>query len=42
MRNAHTIFVGKPERKKPVGKLRNRWDDNIKIDVKEMEYGGVD
>jgi hypothetical protein len=34
-RNAHRILVGTPERKKPLGKTRSRWVDNIKKDHKE-------
>jgi hypothetical protein len=32
-RNAYRILVGKPEGKRPLGRLRRRWVDNIKIDV---------
>jgi hypothetical protein len=34
-RNAYTISVGKPEGKKPLGKPRRRWEDNIKMDLRE-------
>jgi hypothetical protein len=37
MRNVHKFVVGKPEGKVPLGRLRRRWKDNIKMDVKEME-----
>jgi hypothetical protein len=30
------VFVGKPEGKKPLGRLGRRWDDNIKIDLQEV------
>jgi hypothetical protein len=33
-RNAYRIFVGKPEGKRPLGRPRRRWMDNIKIDLK--------
>jgi hypothetical protein len=33
MKNALKIFVGKPEEKEPVGRLRHRWQNNIKIDI---------
>jgi hypothetical protein len=36
MRNAHKILVGKPERKRPLERLRHRLEDNIKTDLKEM------
>jgi hypothetical protein len=41
-RNAYMILVGKPEGKRPLGKLRRRWVDNIKIDLKELELGCMD
>jgi hypothetical protein len=34
MRNAYTILVRKPEGKRPLRRLKNRWEDNIKMDVK--------
>jgi hypothetical protein len=34
--------VGKPEGKRPLGRPRSRWEDNIKMDLQELEYGGVD
>ena len=34
--NAYRILVGKPEGKKPFGKPRRRWEDNIKIDLREV------
>jgi hypothetical protein len=33
MRNAYKIFVGKREGKRPLGRDRRKWDDNIKIHV---------
>jgi hypothetical protein len=36
MRNVHKILVGKPERKRPLGTPRHRWEDNVKIDSMEM------
>jgi hypothetical protein len=41
-RNAYRIFVRKPERKRPLGKPRRRWVDNIKIDLREIGWDGVD
>ena len=32
----HRVLVGKPEGKKPLGSLRRRWDDNIKMDIGEV------
>jgi len=34
--------VGKPEGKKPLGKPRRRWEDNIKMDIQEVGCGGMD
>jgi hypothetical protein len=41
-RNAYRILVGKPEGKRPLGKPRRRWMDNIKIDLREIGRGGVE
>jgi hypothetical protein len=41
-RNAYRILVGKPERKRPLGRPRHRWVDNIKIDLREIEWDGMD
>jgi len=35
-------LVGKPEGKRPLGRPRRRWEDNIKMDLKEMGCGGMD
>jgi hypothetical protein len=35
-RNADRILVGKPEGKRTIGRLRRRWVDNIKIDLREI------
>jgi hypothetical protein len=35
-------LVGKPEGKRPPGRLRHRWEDNIKMDLKEVRCGGMD
>jgi hypothetical protein len=34
--------VGKPERKRPLGRLRERWEDNIKMDFQEVGCGVMD
>jgi hypothetical protein len=34
--------VGKPERMRPLGKPRRRWKNNIKMDLEEVEWGGID
>jgi hypothetical protein len=35
-RNVYKIVVGKPERKRSLGKCRHRWEDVIKIDLREI------
>jgi hypothetical protein len=35
-------LVGQPERKSPLGRPRSRWEDNIKIDVREVGCAGMD
>jgi len=42
MRNAYKILVGKPEGKRPLGRPRRRWEDNIRMDLREIEWQGVD
>ena len=39
-RGVHRILVGKPEGKRPLGKPRRRWEDNIKVDLQEVGGGG--
>jgi hypothetical protein len=41
-RNAYRILVGKPEGRRPLGRSRCRWVDNIKMDLKEIGWDGVD
>jgi hypothetical protein len=40
--NAYRILVGKPEGRRPLGRPRRRWVDNIKMDLKEMRWDGTD
>jgi hypothetical protein len=35
MRNAYNICIGKPEGKRPLGRGRRRWEDNIKMDLRK-------
>jgi hypothetical protein len=42
MRNAYKMSLGKPEGGKPLGRPRCRWEDNIRIDLIETEWRGVD
>jgi hypothetical protein len=41
-RNACRVFVRKPEERRPLGRPRHRWVDNIKMDVREIEWDGMD
>jgi hypothetical protein len=41
-RNAYTILVGKPEANRPLGRPRRRWVDNIKLDLREIGWYGMD
>jgi hypothetical protein len=41
-RNAYRIFVGKPEEKRPIGRPRRRRAGNIKMDLKEIGWDGLD
>jgi hypothetical protein len=41
-RNAYRILVGEPEGKRPLRRLRRRWRDNIKMDLREVEWDGMD
>jgi hypothetical protein len=38
-RGVHRVLVGKPEGKRPLRRLRRRWEDNIKMDLQEVECG---
>jgi hypothetical protein len=39
-RGVYRVSVGKPEGKRPLGRLRRRWEDNIKMDLQEVVCGG--
>jgi hypothetical protein len=41
-RNAYRILVGKPEGKRPLGRPRGKWVDNIKMDLREIGWSGMD
>jgi hypothetical protein len=41
-RNAYRLLVGKPEKKRPLGRPRCRWVDNIRMDLGEVGWGNVD
>jgi hypothetical protein len=42
MKNTYKIFVGKSEGRRPLGRHRLRWEDNIKIELREIGWEGVD
>jgi hypothetical protein len=42
MRNVYRILVGKPEGKRLLGKHKHRWEDNIKMDLRENGLKGVE
>jgi hypothetical protein len=39
---AYRILVGKPEGKRPLGRPRRSWEDNIRMDLREIGWGGMD
>jgi hypothetical protein len=41
-RGVYRILVGRLEGKRPLGRPRRRWEDNIKLDLQEVGCGGVD
>jgi hypothetical protein len=41
-RNAYRLLVGKPEGKRPLGRSRHRWVDNIRMDLGEVGCSDVD
>jgi hypothetical protein len=41
-RNAYRLFVGRPEGRRPLGRLRRRWVDNIRMDLVEVGWGDMD
>jgi len=38
----YRVLVGKPEGKRPLGRPRRRWEENIKMDLQEAGCGGMD
>jgi hypothetical protein len=41
-RDAYRALVGKPEGSRPLGRPRRTWEDNIKMDLREVGWGGMD
>jgi hypothetical protein len=39
-RNVYKVLVGKPEGKRPLGRPRRRWEDRIRMDIREIGLGG--
>jgi hypothetical protein len=42
VRSAYNILVGRPEGSRQLGRTRRRWEDNIKMDLREIGFGDVD
>jgi hypothetical protein len=42
VRSAYNILVGRPEGRRPLRRPRRRWEDNIKVDLREIGFGDVD
>jgi hypothetical protein len=42
VKGAYNILVGRPEGRRPLGRPRRRWEDNIKMDLKEIRFRDVD
>jgi hypothetical protein len=42
VRGAYNILVGRPEGRRPLVRPRRRWEDNIKMDLRELGFGDVD
>jgi len=42
MRDIYRVLVEKPEEKRPLGRPRHRWEDNIKMDLQEVGCGGME
>jgi hypothetical protein len=42
VRGVYNILVGRPEGRRPLGRPRRRWEDNIKMNLREIGFGGVD
>jgi hypothetical protein len=41
-RNVYKVLVGKPEGKRPLGRPRRRWEDGIRMNLREIGFGSVD
>jgi hypothetical protein len=41
-RNVYKVLVGKPEGNRPLGRPRRRWEDGIRVDLREIGWGSVE
>jgi hypothetical protein len=41
-RIVYRVLVGKPKGKRPLGRLRHRWEDGLRMDLREIGWGGVE
>ena len=41
-KGTYRVLVEKPERKRPIWRSRRRWEDNIKMNLQELAFGGMD
>jgi hypothetical protein len=41
-RHIYRVLVGKPEGKRPLGRPRHSWEDNIKMDLQKVGFGGME
>jgi hypothetical protein len=41
-RHEYRVLVEEPEGKRPLGRCRHRWEDNVKMDLREIRWGGMD
>jgi len=41
-RGVYRVLVGKPEGKRPIGRPRHRWEDNIKMDLQKVVFGDME
>jgi hypothetical protein len=42
VRGVYRVLVGKPEGKRPLGRPKRRWEDNIRMDLQELECGRME
>jgi hypothetical protein len=40
-RNVYKVLVGKPEKKRPLGRPKHRWEGGITVDLREIGWGGA-